>query len=68
VTGEVTRINYSGSVPLKGAILDPEYHLLLDDDFKNNFGLAPSEPPSHAERTLERVFYWMELAIQTVLP
>jgi hypothetical protein len=66
--GDAMRIPYKGSVPLKGAIVDPEGRVLLDEHPTNNFDTAPGVPQAGAPRTFERLLYWVDLAIQTVLP
>ena len=65
---DAMRIPYRGNVPLRGAIVDPESRILLDERPTNNFDTAPGEPRAWAPRTFERVLYWVGLAIQTVLP
>jgi hypothetical protein len=65
---DAVRIPYRGDVPLKGAIVDPESRILLDERPTNNFDTAPGEARAWAPRTFERVLYWVDLAIQTVLP
>jgi hypothetical protein len=68
LTGETTRLEYTGNAPLKGAVVDPEHHVLLDDRLTNNYALSPRQAPSRMDRVLERLAYWMELLIETVLP
>ncbi len=65
---DAIRIPYRGDVPLRGAIVDPENRILLDEHLDDNFGLADGQPRDRAPRTLERVLYWADLAIQAVLP
>jgi hypothetical protein len=66
--GDAVRIPYRGDLPLKGAIVDPENRVLLDEHPSNNFDTAPGQPHAGAPRTFERLLYWVDLAIQTVLP
>jgi hypothetical protein len=65
---ETVRVPYSGAQALKGAVVDPEHRVLLDEVPTNDFGLATHEARSGAPRTFERLLYWVDLAIQTVLP
>jgi hypothetical protein len=62
------RIPYHGDQPLKGAVVDPDSRVLLDQQLTNNFALAAREPRQGARRSLERVLYWVELALQALLP
>jgi hypothetical protein len=62
------RVPYHGDVALRAVVVDPENHVMLDQDPKNNFMTALAQPRAGAPRTFERVLYWMELAQQTVLP
>ena len=62
------RIPYHGDVALKAVVVDPDDHVLLDEDPKNNFMTALAQPRAGAPRSFERVLYWMELALQAVLP
>jgi hypothetical protein len=62
------RIPYHGDVALKAVVVDPDDHVLLDEDPKNNYMTVAAQPRPGAPRTFERVLYWMELALQTVLP
>jgi hypothetical protein len=72
--GEWRRFTWHGASALVSAVVDPDGRLLVDGDPRNNFG-APrggarllSVRPTAAPRTLERVTYWMQLALQTVSP
>ncbi len=65
---DAIRIPYRGDVPLRGAIVDPDSRILLDEQPANNFDLAPGEPKARAPLTFERVLYWVDLAVQAVLP
>jgi hypothetical protein len=65
---DAIRIPYKGSVPLRAAIVDPDTRILLDEHPTNNFDVAPGQRHDWAPRTFERVLYWIDLAIQTVLP
>ena len=63
-----TRIPYRGDVALRSAIIDPDHAVLLDQTLTDNFATAMDQPKAGARRTLERMLYWMEIAIQAVLP
>jgi Peptidase family M1 domain len=65
---DAIRIPYHGDVPLRAAIVDPDGRVLLDEHPTNNFEVAPGQRRDWAPRTFERVLYWVDLAIQTVLP
>jgi hypothetical protein len=65
--GEAVRVPYHGPVPLVGAVVDPDRAVLADDDPTNDFATVRGQGGG-APRTLERVLYWIELAIQAVLP
>lgn len=56
--GESVRIPYSGSRPLRAAVVDPDEHILLDDDRENDFETAPGFARVGAPRTLERGMFW----------
>jgi hypothetical protein len=62
------RIPYEGDVPLRSAVVDPDNRVLLDQKPTNNFLIAGGQSYGWAPRTLERVLYWTELAIQGLLP
>jgi hypothetical protein len=66
--GREIRIPYHGDVPLRSVVVDPDDRVPLDEKMTNNFLTVPGEPRGGAPRTLERVLYWVELALQTVLP
>jgi hypothetical protein len=66
--GGAIRVPYRGNVPLRAAVVDPEGRVVLDERLQNNFGLTPGEPQAGAPRTLERVLYWFDLALQVLLP
>jgi hypothetical protein len=65
---DAIRIPYLGDSPLRGAIVDPDRRVLLDERPTNDFELAPGERSDHALRTFERILYWVDLAIQAALP
>ncbi len=65
--GESKVIAWSGTGKLRSAIVDPDRRVTIDANLENNFGQAPDHG-SGAPRTLERVVYWMQLAMQAVSP
>ena len=65
--GESIRVPYHGAVALKGVVVDPDSRILLDEHRTNNFDRVRRQDGG-ARRSLERLFYWIELAMQAVLP
>ncbi len=65
---DAIRIPYRGDVPLRAAVVDPDSRVLLDEQPSNNFDVAPDQRHDWAPRTFERALYWVELALQTLLP
>ena len=65
--GESKRITWRGSGSLKAAVIDPDARVMIDANLENNRGSA-RDAPARAPRTLERVTYWMQLALQAVSP
>jgi Peptidase family M1 domain len=65
--GDSKVIAWSGPSALRTAIVDPERCVTIDANLENNFGQVP-ERGGGASRTLERVVYWMQLAVQAVSP
>ncbi len=66
--GESTRMTYRGSVALRGAVIDPDHAVLLDDTFSNNHATARNQSGGGAPRTVERATYWAQLLLQAVTP
>lgn len=62
------RIPYAGASPLRAAIVDPDAHILLDQDPENDFATAPGRTGGGAARTLERATYWSELVMGAIAP
>jgi hypothetical protein len=62
------RLPYRGPVALRGAEVDPEHAVLLDDQPTNNFRRADDEIDASAGRTFERAGYWAELLLELVSP
>jgi Peptidase family M1 domain len=63
--GDSKRIAASGT--LRAAVVDPDHRVTIDANLENNSGAAPGAVQG-APRTLERVPYWLQLAVQTVSP
>ena len=61
------RLPYHGDVALRAAVVDPDKQVLLDDDRANDFATVRTETHAGAPRTFERLMYWVQLVIQTVL-
>lgn len=56
---ESYRIPYSGTSPLRAALVDPEDRILLDDHPDDNFATATGQARSGAPRIFERATFWM---------
>jgi aminopeptidase N len=65
--GESKTITLAGAGAIRAAIVDPDHRVTIDANLENNFGAAPGGG-SGAPRTLERAFYWAQLALQAVSP
>jgi hypothetical protein len=65
--GEWKRIATSGASTLRAVVVDPDRRVTIDANLENNVGAAPGRGHG-APRTLERVPYWMQLAVQAVSP
>jgi hypothetical protein len=65
---ESQRFAYTGKVGLRSAVVDPDHAVLLDENLTNNFASVPATRVAGAPRTLERITYWAELALQALLP
>lgn len=65
--GDSIRIPWQGAVPLASAAADPDDRVLVDANLENNRG-ASAGYERFALLTLERITYWMQLAIQAVSP
>ncbi|HEX8792748.1 MAG TPA: M1 family aminopeptidase, partial [Polyangiaceae bacterium] len=64
--GESKRFSWHDSVALRGAVVDPDDHVLVDANLENNHAAAQSG--GGAAATLERATYLMQLALQAVSP
>jgi hypothetical protein len=65
--GESTRIPWRGPGTLRAAVVDPDARVMIDANLENNHGATP-EGSASAPRSLERVTYWMQLALQALSP
>jgi hypothetical protein len=65
--GEWWRIPFQGPAALRGAVVDPEHRILVDDRVSNNHTATPQGGGS-TRASLERLAYWLELAIQALSP
>ena len=64
--GDFARVPYRGSLPLKGAVVDPDHKVLVDRTFTNNFAMATGTGPT--KRTFERALFGSELLFSVVGP
>jgi len=65
--GESLRIPWQEPVPLASAVVDPDDRVLVDANLENNRASSPCSS-RFALLTLERITYWMQLAVQAVSP
>ena len=65
--GESKRIKWHGPGTLRAAVVDPDARVTIDANRENNHG-SVREATERAPRALERVTYWMQLALQAVSP
>jgi hypothetical protein len=65
--GETLRVPYRGAVPLRGAVVDPDRAILVDERRTNDFA-SVGGGGGGAKRSAERLFYWVELLVQAVSP
>ncbi|HEY8075790.1 MAG TPA: M1 family metallopeptidase, partial [Labilithrix sp.] len=66
--GESNRIPYSGSSPLRSAIVDPDSRILLDQDPTNDWMTASGESGGGAPRVHERLTWWAEVVLGALSP
>ncbi len=62
------RARYSGSSPLRAAVVDPDDHLLLDEHPENNFATAAGRAAAGAPRVLERATFWAAALLGGLAP
>ncbi|HVH44474.1 MAG TPA: M1 family metallopeptidase [Labilithrix sp.] len=65
---ESYRIPYSGSSPLRSAVVDPDERILLDEHPDNDFATAPGHPSAGAPRVLERATFWAATLLGGLAP
>ncbi len=65
--GDSIRVPYTGTLALKGAVVDPDDKVLLDQRRTNNFK-SVGDRGGGAPRTKERLLYWAQLMMQAVSP
>jgi hypothetical protein len=65
--GESKRFSWHGPTAVRAAIVDADDRVLVDYNLANNRGAAAGHGGG-AGRTLERMTYWMQLALQAVSP
>ena len=66
--GSFKRIAWRGPIGLRSAIVDPDDRVPIDSNLENNRASTPDGNRPSAPRTLERVVYWMQLALQSLSP
>jgi hypothetical protein len=66
-SGDWQRITWRGQVALAGAVVDPDHRIAVDERLTNDHASTSSGGgPTH--RSLERLVYWAELALQALSP
>ena len=65
--GASRRIPWRGPGTLRTAVVDPDRRVMIDANLENNHG-SVREASASAPRTLERLTYWLQLALETVSP
>jgi Peptidase family M1 domain len=65
---ELYRIPYSGTSPLRAAVIDPDDKILLDERPENNFATAPGKDAAGAPRVLERATFWAATLLGGLAP
>jgi Peptidase family M1 domain len=64
--GDSVRLPYKGPLDLRGAVVDPDRNVILDDNPTNNH--ASRSGARHAPRVTERLAYWGALLLQAIAP
>ena len=62
------RVPYTGTSPLRAAVIDPDHHLLLDAEIANNHATPGGQRAAGAPRVLERAVYWAEVILGGMAP
>jgi hypothetical protein len=65
--GDWTRLLWHGPAALRGAVVDPEHRIVIDDRLSNNHA-ATRDGGGSTEQSLERLTYWAELALEALTP
>jgi hypothetical protein len=65
--GDWERIPWHGRVALAGAVVDPDHRILIDERPSNNHAAVVGAGGT-TRRSLERLTYWLELALQAIAP
>ncbi len=65
--GDWKRIEWHGPVALTGAVVDPDDRVMIDANLENNHG-STRDGGGSTRRTLERLTYFVQLALQVVSP
>jgi hypothetical protein len=65
--GASRRIPWRGPGTLRTAVVDPDRRVMIDANLENNHG-SVREASASAPRTLERLTYWLQLALEAVSP
>jgi hypothetical protein len=65
--GESKRFVWRGPVALRGAVVDPDDRVLVDQNLENNHGTSVGGDGG-APRTLERATYFAQMLLQAVSP
>jgi hypothetical protein len=66
--GSSTRIAWHGPIALRAAVVDPDDRIMIDRNLENNHASAEGTSGGGANRVLERLTYWTQLALQMVSP
>jgi hypothetical protein len=61
------RIDWRGPVAIRGAVVDPDARVVIDANLANNHATVPGEAGG-ANRSLERVTYFTQLALEALSP
>lgn len=62
------RVPYTGTSPLRAAIVDPDRRVLIDQHPDNDFGAPAGATKGGAPRTLERATFWAETILGAFAP
>jgi hypothetical protein len=65
---DLFRAPYSGSSPLRAAVVDPDDRVLLDEHPENNFATGAGRTVAGAPRVLERATFWAAALLGGLAP